>query len=81
MSSVITVTVDELKSLLAAVIEPAATENKRMRAKLLELAHECAECDGCGLVTVKQSLDAVDAGHLSDAPQPCPVCHDIRELL
>lgn len=55
--------------------------NERYRSKLLELAQECAECDGTGLVTVRQSLEAEDAGRCSEAPQPCPQCADIREVL
>lgn len=56
-------------------------DNERLRSKLGELAYDCAECDGTGLVTVAQTLEAVDAGSPGDAQQPCPECADIRELL
>lgn len=56
-------------------------DNERLRAKLLELANECAECDGAGVVTLAQTLEAVDAGSPGDVQQECAACHDIRELL
>jgi DnaJ-class molecular chaperone len=46
-------------------------------AKLKELAGECAECSGTGLVTI-HNYD----GHGSDADdQPCPECEDIHVVI
>lgn len=55
--------------------------NAKLRDKLGELAKECTECDGTGLVTVAQTLEAVDAGSAGDVQQECGQCHDIRVLL
>jgi hypothetical protein len=81
MSSVISVTVDELKSLLSCVTEPAIKENLKLRGKLLEVAKECAECDGTGVVTVLQNLEAIYVDNVGERQEPCPQCADIRELL
>jgi len=52
----------------------------RLRDKLLEVAKECARCNGTGLITRhfegnedKPAWDADD--------QPCPDCEDIRAAL
>lgn len=62
-------------------IQRIIDENTRLRDKLLELAKECAECNGTGLVTLSQTLEAVDAGSAGDVQQQCPGCADIREVL
>ncbi len=49
--------------------EELIAECERLRAKLLEVAGECAECDGTGVVAV--------GAH----PQPCPDCADIHDVL
>lgn len=46
-------------------------ENLRMRDKLLELAKECSDCDGTGIINVGRPPILDD----------CPHCNDIRELL
>jgi hypothetical protein len=51
------------------------TEIARCRAKLLELAGECAECGGTG--QVQQGVD--QAGQ--PAMYACDACFDIRALL
>lgn len=48
----------------------------RMRAKLLELAGECAKCGGSGLVTIRGMCGGVE---MDCDDQPCPDCEDIRE--
>lgn len=50
-------------------------ENCRLRDKLLEIAGECAACDGTGTV------DYLGATGCSVKQVPCPDCEDIREVL
>lgn len=54
-------------------VQVVVDENARLRGKLLELAKECAECNGTGCTTVR----------MSEAEQvvPCVACLDIREIL
>jgi hypothetical protein len=56
-------------------------DNARLRSKLAELAKDCAACNGAGIVTVAQGLNAVDAGAAGEQLQDCGDCADIRELL
>lgn len=52
-------------------VQTVVDENARLRDKLLEVAEECGECSGTGVVTARVGNLQVD----------CPSCLDIRELL
>ena len=53
-----------------------SAENDRMRAKLLELAGECANCNGTNKVTIRGMCGGVE---MDCDDQPCPDCKDIRD--
>lgn len=63
--------------------------NCKLRDKLLELAKQCKECDGAGVITERRdgrghlvSALAYDSGRiLTEHQVPCPGCADIREVL
>jgi len=52
-------------------------ESAKLRAKLEEIAGQCADCGGTGMVTqpLKQIVGT------KELVLPCPGCADIRELL
>jgi hypothetical protein len=65
---------------LASDYDALVTQNLKIRDKLLELAKECARCDGTGLVTRHfPGNEGVPEWDADD--QPCPECEDIRAVL
>ena len=51
-----------------------------LTAKLREIAGECAECGGSGVILVAVCDQSADFGR-TPLPQTCPACADIRALL
>ena len=64
----IEVNLDEYAALCSAFL--------KCRDKLLEIAKECASCDGTGCITVEDEMVTAFGRVL-----PCPQCEDIRECL